>query len=100
MNPYFHNLYLIPGCIAFLSAFLTNKIIRFISIIISTIVFWYLLQKSVDWAYTHPEIEPNDGGPRSFAALFGWLIGLITVILPIHFIARFMLKKVKKRIKH
>jgi len=95
MNPYFYYLYLIPGSISLFGAFLTNKKYRIFSILISTIVFWYLLQKSVDWAYTHPEIDPNDGAARSFAALFGWLIGLLTIILPVHVIVRFVLKKLK-----
>ena len=96
MNPYIHYLYLIPGSIAVVGAFLTKKKLRLISVLISAILFWYLLQKSVDWAYTYPEIEPNDGGLRTIAAVFGWLIGLFTVILPIHVIVRFAVKKFSK----
>jgi len=40
----------------------------------------YLLQ-SVDWNFTHP-FDPNDGGPRTFASVFGWLYALIWPIGP------------------
>jgi len=44
-------------------------------------VCWLLEIHYVDWAYTHP-FNPNDGGPRAFVALFGWVAALIYPIVP------------------
>jgi len=84
MNPYSLYLYSIPSFFAVISTFPKHRVSRLIFILIAAGIYWYILPKYVDWAYTHP-LNPNDGGPRSFSALFGWLVGLVTLILPIHF---------------
>ena len=65
--------------------------------IIATAIYWIILPKSVQWAYTHP-FNPNDGAALSFSALFGGLIGLITLVLPLHFVTKFIMWILKKRI--
>jgi hypothetical protein len=62
-------------------------------------IHWMLLPKSVQWAYTHP-FNPNDVAALSFSALFGGSIGLITLILPLHFETKFMIWILKKRISN
>jgi len=96
MNPYSLYLYSIPSFFAVISAFPKHRVSRLIFILIATGIYWYILPKYVDWAYTHP-FNPNDGGPRAFSALFGWLVGLVTLILPIHFgivFAKWGIKKI------
>jgi len=95
MNTYNLYLYLIPCGIAVAGAFPKDKKIRILCLVIATAVYWYFLQKSVDWAYTHP-FNPNDGGARSFSAVLGWLIGLVTIILPSHFVSWFLVKRFNK----
>jgi len=62
-----------------------KQIIRWLNriyiLLSAAFVCWLLEIHLVDWAYTHP-FDPNDGGPRAFAAIFGWLAALIYPILP------------------
>ena len=65
---------------------------------LATIVYGYLLCCFVDWAFTHP-FNPADSGPRAFAAGFGWIPGLLFVVLPFYWLARglrFTLKKSRR----
>ena len=97
MNPFTLYLYGIPSLVAIVSAIPTHRNVRVILIIIATAIYWIILPKSVQWAYTHP-FNPNDGAALSFSALFGGLIGLITLVLPLHFVTRFMMWILKKQI--
>lgn len=101
MNPYMPYLYCIPGFIAIMSAFPKRRILRILFIIIAAGIYWAILPKYVSWAYTHP-FNPNDGAALSFAALFGWLVGLIILILPLHFGTRLIIwgytKKINKTV--
>ena len=45
---------------------------------------WLLFMLCIDWAYTNP-FNPNDGGPRIFSALLGWVAALVYPILPTFF---------------
>ncbi|MEA9566745.1 MULTISPECIES: hypothetical protein [Xanthomonas] len=48
---------------------------------LGTLLCWRLTTLSVAWAYEHP-FNPNDGAARSIAYLFGWIFGLVFLILP------------------
>ena len=63
----------------------------------SSCACWLLIMLHVDWAYTHP-FDPNDGGPRTFSALFGWAAALAYPILPV-FTATSLLRMLFSRIK-
>lgn len=42
---------------------------------------WRIALQSVDWAYSHP-FNPNDGGAKAFVYLFGWVVGIVVLIVP------------------
>ncbi len=98
MNPYLITMIGIPALLSGSASFIKKPIIKWILLVIATVVFWAILQKYVDWAYTHP-FNPNDGGPRTFAYLFGWVYGLIIVIIPTYWISKVIQWLVKKRNK-
>ncbi len=102
MNPYGPYLHGIPGLIAVFAAFPKRRMARLVLLSVAAGIYWLILPRFVDWAYTHP-FNASDGGPRAFVAMFGWLIGLVTLILPIYLAIRFSmwsLKKVRNRKQH
>jgi hypothetical protein len=98
MNPFTPYLYGIPGLISIVSAIPKHRKVRVMLIIIANAIYWMILPKSVQWAYTHP-FNPNDGAALSFSALFGGLIGLITLVLPLHFGTKFMMWILRKTLR-
>jgi len=48
---------------------------------VGTFLCWRIALWSVDWAYRHP-FNPNDGGAKTFVYLFGWVFGIVILILP------------------
>ena len=83
MNPFTIPLIAIPAAITFYASFVKGRWARLGLLLVATMVFWLFLQVHVDWTFTHP-FEPNDGGPRTVAFLFGWLYGLVLVIAPVY----------------
>jgi hypothetical protein len=91
-NPYQTMLYWIPGAIAFVAGILPAqsrswKVVQSALLCIAAAVFWGILQHSVSWAYDR-SFNPNDGAPKTFALLFGWLFGLIFPIAPVWIVVR------------
>jgi len=86
MNPYSPWLYGVPAAIAILAAIPRRRAIRYGALALATLIYWIVLQQYVTWAFDHP-FNPADGGPKVFAALFGWAAGLLTLILPVYWIA-------------
>lgn len=87
MNPYEIPLIAVPAAITIFASFVKTRWIRRGLLLVATAVFWFILQLLVDWAYSHP-FDPDDGGPRAFAFLFGWLFGIILVITPVYWASR------------
>jgi len=87
MNPYTAWLYVPAVTLAVIAIFPRRRIIRFSILAVAAIGYWIVIPMYVDWAYTHP-FDPDDGGPRTFASLFGWLAGLVSLILPIYLAGR------------
>jgi len=97
-NPYSPYLYGISGMLAVTAGFINRGYLRVILLFVGTISYWYFLQPFVDWAYTNP-FNPDDGGPRTFALLFGWAFGLLFFMIPIFGITHFTKRLSKQRIK-
>jgi hypothetical protein len=99
MNPYAPYLFCIPSVIAVIAVFPRKRIARWSLLAAAAGIYWCILPRFVTWAYAHP-FDPNDGGPKAFSAVFGWLIGLITLILPIYLSAisvRWVISRTKER---
>jgi len=58
-----------------------SLLIQVLVLAFGTLLCWRLTTLSVAWAYQHP-FNPNDGAARSVAYLFGWIFGLVCLILP------------------
>jgi hypothetical protein len=89
MNPFAIYMIGIPIVLSAIASILKRRIAKWILLVMATSTYWVLLVQYVDWSYTHP-FNPNDGGPRAFSAVFGWLIGVVTVILPTYLISKFL----------
>jgi len=87
MNPYLIPLYGVPALITIAASLSKNKFLRWGLLALAIIIFWGILQFCVIWAYTHP-FNSDDGGPRTFALFFGWVFGLIAVIIPTYSISK------------
>ena len=87
MNPFMLPLVVVPAAITVYASFVKRRWARLGWLLVATAVFWVILQLAVDWAFSHP-FDPNDGGPRAFAFLFGWLFGLVLVITPVYWISK------------
>jgi hypothetical protein len=87
MNPYTIVMVGIPIILSIIASLSKRRLIKWILLIFATAIYWILLVQYVDWSYTHP-FNPDDGGPRSMAATFGWLIGIVIVIIPTYFITK------------
>lgn len=94
-NPYEFHLYFWPAVLALLALFPKQRKFKVLILVLASIVYWAILQPSVEWAFNHP-FNPDDGGPKTFAFLFGWLFGLIFPILPTFGLALLVKKLVSK----
>lgn len=94
-NPFWWPLYFPSAIVAFVAGCLPKRpkvfaVAQLCLLAVAAARFHVVLARSVDWSYTHP-FNPDDGGPRTFAALFGWLEGLVWPILPVFIITRFLI---------
>lgn len=87
MNPYSIPLFAIPALITVAASLSKKRLSKWGLLLLAVITFWGILQPSVYWAFTHP-FNPNDGGPKTFALLFGWAYGLILVVVPTYWISK------------
>ena len=87
MNPFEIPLVVLPAVITIYASFVRRRWVRLSLLLVATVVFWVMLQLTVDWAYSHP-FDPDDGGPRTFAFLLGWLLGLVLVITPVYWTSK------------
>ncbi|MCS3810276.1 hypothetical protein [Xanthomonas sp. 4461] len=56
-------------------------LIQALVLALGTLLCWRLTMLSVAWAYEHP-FNPSDGAAKAVAYLFGWIFGLVFLILP------------------
>ena len=87
MNPLMLPLVAVPAAITIYASIVKRRWARLGLLLVATVIFWVILQLAVDWAFSHP-FDPNDGGPRAFAFLFGWLFGLVLVITPVYWTSK------------
>lgn len=87
MNPFMIPLVVVPAAITIYASIVKRRWARFSLLFVATAAFWVFLQLAVDWAFSHP-FDPNDGGPRAFAFLFGWLFGLVLIITPVYWTSK------------
>ena len=101
-NPHSVYLYGISGALAIIAGLINKRIQRLILIFISMCVYWFFLQKYVDWSCSHP-FNPSDGAAKVFALGFGWLIGLLFFIIPVcgitHFTSLELIKMYNKNVE-
>lgn len=95
MNPYTIPLVVFPAAITIYASFVTRRWLRISLLCFATVLFWLVLQLHVDWTFSHP-FNPDDGGPKAFALLFGWVFGLVFVITPIYFVSR-VIRRIRQR---
>jgi hypothetical protein len=98
MNPYFIPLYAAPMLITTTASLLNNKLWKWVFLLLAILTYWGILQLSVQWAYSHP-FNPDDGGPKVFALLFGWAFGLVIVVIPTYWLSKGIQWLVKKKRK-
>lgn len=99
MNPYTIPLIAVTAGLTLYASFRKNKWIRRGLLLAATVAFWVILNFEVDWTFTHP-FNPDDGGPRVFALMFGWAFGLILIVIPLYWISRgiqTVARKLKKK---
>ena len=53
----------------------------------AAVLFQSFIVRYVVWAYAHP-FNPTDGAAVAFAAMFGWVAGLVWPILPLYTVTR------------
>ncbi len=87
VNPYTIPLIVLPAAIAIYASFVDRRWVRISLLLVATVVFWFFLQLHVHWTFSHP-FDPDDGGPKAFALVFGWVFGLVFVITPVYFVSR------------
>ena len=86
MNPYTIPLIVIPAAITIYASFVGRRWVRISLLLAATVVYWLVLQLQVHWTFSQP-FNPNDGGPKAFASLFGWVYGLVFVVTPVYWVA-------------
>jgi hypothetical protein len=96
MNPYTIPLIAVPAGITLYASFRNNKWIRRGLLFAATVVFWVIANIHVDWTFTHP-FNPDDGGPRMGALVFGWAVGLILIVMPLYWVSRGIQAVARKR---
>jgi hypothetical protein len=62
-------------------SFLLRPLAQLLIVALGAFLCWRIALLSVDWAYRHP-FNPNDGGAKTFVYLFGWVFGIVILILP------------------
>ena len=87
MNPFTIPLFVVPAAITIYASLVKRRWIRFGLLLVASAVFWFVLPMHVHWTFSHP-FNPNDGGPKAFAIVFGWLIGLVLVVTPVYWTSR------------
>jgi len=87
MNPYSIPLYAVPGLITIAASLVKNRPWKWLLLLLAVLLFWGLLQPYVQWEYSNP-FTPKDGGPKTFALLFGWAYGLIMVVIPTYWTSK------------
>ena len=98
MNPYSIPLVAVPVVLSIVASLGENKWMRRGLFVVAIAAFWAILQPHVHWTFSHP-FDPNDGGPKVFALLFGWAYGLI-LVTPIFWVsigAQAIVKRLRKR---
>lgn len=95
MNPFAPWMIGLPALLSVAASMTAKRPIKWALLILATFVYWFILQKYVDWAFNHP-FNPNDGGPRATAYLVGWLVGLMTVVIPAYWISKGVQRLVRK----
>ena len=80
------------------ASLLKNGLWKWMLLLLAILTYWGFLQPFVQWAYSHP-FNPNDGGPKVFALLFGWAYGLILVVIPTYWISKGIQWLVRKKRK-
>ena len=73
-----------------------KRVLRYYVLLVATVTFWGILQSRVGWAFSHP-FNPNDGGPRTFAFLFGWLFGIVVFVAPSYWASKGIQCWIRKR---
>ena len=87
MNPYTIPLVVVPVAITIYASSVRRRWVRIGLLVFATAVFWLVLQPHVHWTFSHP-FNPNDGGPKAVALLFGWVYGLVFLIAPVYLVSR------------
>ena len=95
MNPYTLPLIAVPAAITIYASSVKRRWVRISLLLVATIVFWLFLQPHVHWTFSHP-FNPNDGGPKAVALLFGWVYGLVFEITPIYLVSR-LIHRIRQR---
>jgi len=80
MNPYSIFLFGLPAILVIAALFRQKQWQIWLLLIAAILVYWYVLPKYTLWSYQNP-FNPNDGAALTFAALFGWLYGLIYTLI-------------------
>lgn len=99
MNPYKVWLLLVPALISCFATWIPRRWIRLCCLLIAAIIYEVFLLFYVDWAYTQT-FNASDGAARSFASLFGWLIGLVVIVIPVYWVTKLIkwgLRHIKKK---
>ena len=87
VNPYTIPLVVVPVAITIYASSVRRRWVRIGLLVFATAVFWLVLQPHVHWTFSHP-FNPNDGGPKAVALLFGWVYGLVFLIAPVYLVSR------------
>ncbi len=74
-------LFVVPGAFALVAALPKKRSARFAILALASLCYWILLVR-------YAESVSADGPPGAMAAVLGWAIGLIILILPVYSIAR------------
>lgn len=95
VNPYTIPLIVVPAAITIYASSVGRRWVRISLLLVATVVFWIVLQPHVHWTFSHP-FNPNDGGPKAVALLFGWVYGLVFVITPVYLVTR-IIHRIRQR---
>ncbi len=80
---------MVPSLISCFATWMPRRVIRLCFLLMAAIIFEVFLLFYVDWAYTH-SFNASDGAARSFALLFGWLIGLVIIVIPVYWLTKLL----------
>lgn len=88
-NPYTARLLVPTVLLSVVAAFVDRAMVRIALLALATLTYWAALQSYVEWSFNHP-FNPDDGGPKAFAFLFGWMAGLLLLVLPTYGLVRYV----------